>query len=100
MKNIDFLPEIYRHRRALRHARLWWAGVAVLFSLAIGGTAATQWLFRRAIATQIAMVEPQYAAALQQDAQSAALQVKLAEAEELAGLYLYLRHPWPRTQLL
>ena len=45
MKTIDFLPEIYRQREALRRARLWWGIVVVIFSGAIGASALAQaWL--------------------------------------------------------
>ena len=30
MKNIDFLPDIYRQRAALRQARVWWCLVVLL----------------------------------------------------------------------
>lgn len=100
MKNIDFLPEIYRHRQVLRHARLWWAGVAVVFSLAIGGTEAAQWYLRHSLDAQLAMVEPLYAVSLQQGAERTRLQAKIAQADDLVSLYLYLDHPWPRTQIL
>ena len=100
MKDIDFLPEIYRQRRVLRHARLWWVGVAMLFSLSIGGVAATQWYFLRGLQVQLQRVEPQFLAAQEQKAEMARVQAAVKQAEELAALYLYLEHPWPRTQLL
>lgn len=100
MKDIDFLPDVYRHRQVLRHARLWWGGVAVLFSLAIGATASFQYYFRHRLNVQLAAIEPQYAAALQRDAELADLKAQVTATEELAALYLYLKHPWPRTQLL
>jgi hypothetical protein len=100
VKNIDCLPEIYRQRQVLRSARLWWGGVAVVFSLAIGGTAAAQWYLRHSLDVQLATVEPLYAISLQQNAEMANLQTKITQADDLVSLYLYLDHPWPRTQLL
>ena len=35
MKTIDFLPDIYRQREALRRARVWWALVVLVFGLAM-----------------------------------------------------------------
>lgn len=100
MKNIDFLPDIYRQRRVLQHARLWWVGVATLFGLSIGAMAATQFYFRCELQFQLQRVEPQFILAQQQKAEMARIEAEVKEAEELAALYLYLGHPWPRTQLL
>jgi hypothetical protein len=100
VKNIDFLPEIYRQRRVLRHARLWWVGVAMLFSVSIGGVASTQWFFLRGLRIQLQRVEPQFLLAQEQKAEMARVEAAVKQAEELAALYLYLEHPWPRTQLL
>ena len=100
MKNIDFLPEIYRHRQVLRSARLWWGGVAAVFGLAIGGTAAAQWYLRHRLDAQLAMVEPLYLVSLQRNAEMTSLQTRISQADDLVSLYLYLDHPWPRTQIL
>lgn len=100
MKNIDFLPEIYRHRRALRHTRMCWMGVGMLFGLAIAGTASGQWYFRSALAAQLRVVEPQYATAVLRQAELVQLESDKGRKEELAALYAYLEYPWPRTQLL
>ena len=100
MKNIDFLPEIYRHRRLLQHARLCWIAVAMLFGMAIGGAACGQWYFRCALAAQLKMVEPQHAISQARQAELVQLEVSQNHAEHLTALYLYLEHPWPRTQLL
>lgn len=100
MKDIDFLPDIYRQRRVLQHARLWWMGVATLFGLSIGAMAATQFYFRRELQLQLQRVEPQFLLAQQQKAEMARIEAEVQRAEELAALYVYLEHPWPRTQLL
>jgi len=75
-------------------------GVAMLFSLSIGGVAGTQWFFLRGLKTQLQLVEPQYLQAQEQKAEMARVEAAVQQAEELAALYLYLEHPWPRTQLL
>lgn len=71
-----------------------------LFSLVIGTTSTAQWCLKQSVLAQLANVQPQFAGALARDAELAQLQKQYADAEELAGLYLYLKHPWPRTQLL
>lgn len=100
MNSIDFLPDIYRERRKSRYTRLWGVAVLALFSLVIGTTATAQWCLKQSVLTQLANVQPQFAGALARDAELAQLQKQYADAEELAGLYLYLKHPWPRTQIL
>ena len=100
MKNIDFLPDVYRQRRILRHARHCWMAVAMLFGLAIAGAASGQWYFRCSLAAQLQVVEPQLAISQQRQAEITQLEESQKRTEELAALYLYLEHPWPRTQLL
>src|SRR5262245_9927044 len=66
MKTIDFLPEIYRQREALRKARVWWGLVVLLFGSAIGAAASAQGLLRHSLHRQLAELQSQYAAAQDQ----------------------------------
>jgi hypothetical protein len=100
MKSIDFLPDVYRQRTALAHARIWWGIVGLIFSVAIGSTAGAQFLLRRSIQQQIDDLAPQFAAAQEQVQQLAQLHAQHRRAGELAGLVTYLEQPWPRTQLV
>ncbi|MEX2175603.1 MAG: hypothetical protein WD872_14665 [Pirellulaceae bacterium] len=100
MKNIDFLPDIYRHRTELAHARIWWGIVVVIFSTAIGSTAGAQYLLRQSIQRQIDELEIASVAAQRQVQLLTQLQQQNRTSGELAGLVTYLEHPWPRTQLL
>jgi hypothetical protein len=100
MKNIDFLPEIYRERTALSHARIWWAIVGIIFGVAIGLMAGAQHLLRRSIQRQFDDLAPQFDQAQEQVQRLALLQSQNRAAGELAGLVTYLQQPWPRTQLL
>lgn len=100
MKNIDFLPDIYRQQRIQRSARRWWCLVAGIFSVALLAAAASQWILRGSIQRELAQVEPKYAEALQREVQLQVVRQEVARAEEVASLYAYLGHPWPRTQLL
>jgi hypothetical protein len=100
MKNIDFLPEIYRQQRVQRRARRWWCTVAGIFAVAVLSAAFSQWMIRRGIQHELAQVEPKYAEALQREAELQLVRQEIMRAEEVASLYAYLGHPWPRTQLL
>jgi hypothetical protein len=100
MKTIDFLPDVYRQRTALAHARIWWGIVGLIFSVAIGSTAGAQFLLRRSIQRQIDELAPQFQQAQEQVQRLAKLQSENRRAGELAGLVTYLEQPWPRTQLV
>jgi Tfp pilus assembly protein PilN len=100
MKNLDFLPEIYRQQHRQRAARRWWCAVAAVFAASISVAAGSQWWIRRGIERELADVESKFAEALKRNVEFARLQEEIVRAEEVAELYTYLAHPWPRTQLL
>ncbi|MDZ7617889.1 MAG: hypothetical protein U1E05_12870 [Patescibacteria group bacterium] len=62
--------------------------------------AAAQQRNRNRLQSELAEVEPHYAQAVAQRAKLDALQIELRTARAEAALLTYLRHPWPRTQLL
>jgi Tfp pilus assembly protein PilN len=100
MKNIDFLPESYRQRKALRRARLWWGIVVVIFGTAIGSAAFAQQLQKRAIQRELKAILPQYAAAQARVQELTRLQAQIAAASRAARLVTWLENPWPRSQIL
>src|SRR5688500_18132767 len=100
MKTIDFLPDIYRQRQALRHARLWWGCVVVIFSIAIAASALAQAVLRHRLHEQLDELAPEYAHAQTQVQELAGLQAQSLRAGHEASLYTFLENPWPRTQLL
>jgi hypothetical protein len=100
MKNIDFLPEVYRERIALRQARVWWGIVVLIFGTAIGSTAGAQYLLKRSIKQQFDDLESTYAKAQAQVKRLGQLQADNRTAGQWAGLVTYLEQPWPRSQLI
>jgi hypothetical protein len=100
MKSIDFLPDIYRQRDALRRARLWWGAVGLMFGGAIGASATAQLWLRHGLERELRELAPQYAAAQAQVQELTSLQTQILRAGHEANLYTYLDHPGPRTQLL
>lgn len=100
VKTIDFLPDIYRQREALRHARLWWGMVVVIFAGALGSSAVAQALLRHRLQQQLDSLAGEYAAAQAQVQELSALQAQILRAGHEASLYTFLENPWPRTQLL
>jgi hypothetical protein len=97
---IDFLPASYREAGLKRkNTGLRVAAVAIFVAL-IGGAVVFQQHLRIQAKEQLAEITPLYEAAKAETQQLAQLQVRLSEASKRAELCTYLRHPWPRTQLL
>jgi hypothetical protein len=100
MKNINFLPDYYRQRNELRQARLWWGICAAVFGAVIAITVVTQWSLKQGVKTQLALVEPLYQAARNHDQKFVGLQTQVQQQGEAAALFVYLQHPWRRSQIL
>lgn len=100
MKTIDFLPDIYRQRAALRQARVWWCLVVVLFGGTITLSVVAQVWLRVGLQRQLAVLEQSFASSQTQVHELATLQSQIAKSAQEASLFTYLQHPWPRTQLL
>jgi len=100
MKSIDFLPDVYRQREALRRARIWWAVVVVIFGAAIGASALAQAWLRHGLVQQLDSLAAEYSSAQAQVQELSAIQAQVVRAGQEASLYTFLDNPWPRTQLL
>ena len=100
MKSIDFLPDMYRQREALRRARWWWGIVVLIFGFAIGASATTQAWLRHGLNEQFQALAKDFAGAQLQVQELSDLQAQISRASQEASLYTYLENPWPRTQLL
>jgi hypothetical protein len=100
MKNLDFLPDIYRQRASLRHARLWWGAVVVIFGTAIGFAAGAQYLMRLRVQRELREITPQFAESQSRVQELIALQAQVTEAGRSARLVTWLEHPWPTSQIM
>jgi Tfp pilus assembly protein PilN len=100
MQTIDFLPEHYRERRRQRRVRYWWALVVCLFGGIVLGTGSLQWLNVLKIKHELNRLEAQVATIRQLDQQLHEIETQIAAASHHANLYTFLKHPWPRTQIL
>lgn len=100
MKPIEFLPPEYRHKQALHRAKLWWLTIAVLFGTGIGLTAITQYGLRLQLQQQVAQFDREFQIATVRRAELEATQKRLQDADHEVALYTYLRHPWPKSQIL
>jgi len=100
MREIEFLPIEYRQKHARRQSQPWQVVVAAAIVGLVGVAATVQYYARRAAQADLAVITPVYESAVDQRAQIEAAQKRLGFAQDMATLYVYLRHPWPRTQLL
>ncbi|WP_254508911.1 PilN domain-containing protein [Anatilimnocola floriformis] len=100
MQTIDFLPEHYRERRKQRRVRWWWALIVCLFGGIVVATASLQWLSVQRVKRELAQLELQCKTHRQLDQELLALETKVASLSHSANLYTFLKHPWPRTQIL
>ncbi|MBN1591345.1 MAG: hypothetical protein JW888_17665 [Pirellulales bacterium] len=100
MKDIDFLPFEYRQQHGKRYLQFWRAVVVIVFVAILSVASLVQYyrLFR--LRNEMAQTAIQHAAAKSQNAQLARLQSECKQATSDAELFTYLRHPWPRTQIL
>jgi hypothetical protein len=100
MQDIDFLPVEYRQRDASRQVKPWRIVIVTVFVLLLSATAYLQFRQRRSVEKDLAVVESLYDQAEHENVREADSRAKLQAAQSDASLYTFLRHPWPRTQLL
>lgn len=100
MQTIDFLPQKYRDLYAVRRRHLWRLSVLMMFAVIVGGAAAIQHWMKRDARSQLARVAGPHMKAIAINQQLVKINGRLSTARHTAELVTYLRHPWPRTQLL
>ena len=100
MKDIDFLPSTYRELHRQRRATM----VRLLLLLSVAGTiiaaALTQHAERRRVMARLADMQLLHKEATVRQAMLTDLQSKLEQANATAGMLTFLRHPWPKSQML
>ena len=100
MKKIDFLPPRFREENDQRK-RIFWRCVAVVFSaLMMSIAAAAKYQQLRSADRRLELTRLQYDAALIEAQKLGDLNGQLAALDAHAELLVYLRHAWPRTQVL
>ncbi len=100
MNDIDFLPIEYRQKHARRQSRPWQIVVAVAIAGLVLAAALAQQYRRHCTIGDLAAIQPAYETVLSEQNRLAAILNQAKSAKARAELYTYLRHPWPRTQLL
>jgi hypothetical protein len=100
MQDVDFLPAQYRDLSARRNIKLSRFVVVGAIILALVGTAVTQSHLHRQLVAEVDGVKPLHESAELLSQELKDTQTQLANESKMAALVTYLRHPWPRTQLL
>jgi hypothetical protein len=100
MADIDFLPIEYRQKHARRQSQPWQIVVAAAIVGLVATAALAQQYRRHCVESDLATITPVYDAAVGQQNRLTESQKREQAAKAGADLYTYLRHPWPRTQLL
>lgn len=98
--DIDFLPARYREECAQRKTHFWRVVSVVIFSIGLLSLATLQWHNGRKLTLELEAIAPIHDRAHERTVQLTTLKKELANASDRAELLTYLRHPWPRTQLL
>jgi hypothetical protein len=97
---IDFLPARYREECAQRKTHFLRVLSSVVFALVLLACAGWQWNAGRKLTLELEAIAPIHERAHERTVQLTTLKNELAAASDRAELLTYLRHPWPRTQLL
>jgi hypothetical protein len=100
MADIDFLPLEYHQQHARRQVKPWRVVVVVSAMLLLGVAIVTQYCQRRQAERDLAATTAAHDVATEQNAAWAKFQTQLQSVRTEAELFTYLRHPWPRSQLL
>ena len=97
--DINFLPASYRQQSVHRKANVWRLLIGGGFAAALLVSFVYQQLLYRNTRANSPTCSPRMSSAVLSQ-RLAAVQADLKKATNQADLFTYLRHPWPRTQLL
>ncbi len=100
MKQINFLPNRYHEQGVKRKSRIWRAVLVALFGGVCLATAIGQRFLRTAVAEQVDAVATEHTKAQMTNERYNLVQNELRSWRAEAELFTFLRHPWPRTQML
>jgi len=100
MNSVDFLPNDYRRRAADRRLHALLLAVLAVYAALVIAITAYQLLTQRSVKQKFEQLGLPTVQAELANKRVAELEVQLAEINVHADLHTYLRHPWPRTQIL
>ncbi len=100
MHDIDFLPAHYRQQSLRRQSQPWRIAVVLALLGLLAGAEYTQRCRRARVEADLKAIEPQYQQTLKSQKLLTETQARLTPVRASAELVTFLRHPWPRTQLV
>lgn len=100
MTHIDFLPQRYRDQSLQDRARLWHLGLVCMLGGVLAIAALYQFGVRQSVQMEFSEVQAEGNAAQAKIQRVAELQALVKSEAADAELLTWLKHPWPRTQLL
>lgn len=100
MKDINFLPQRYYERDAAKFASWWRLLVVWLFGAAICSAAVYQYRLYLTLQEELAEVDSCHEVVLALQSRLQRAVDETAAEDRKATLLMYLRHPWPRTQII
>lgn len=100
MKNIDFLPAEYREAHDQRRATAWRLVLVVSVAVAIVVAALGQQRTRHRLMKELEETQLLHKHTSVQHSELSKLEGQLDAERHVARLMTYLRHPWPKTQIL
>jgi hypothetical protein len=100
LPEVDFLPARFREQQVQRRVTWWQIAVVAAFAGLMGSTA---WLQHRTLSrleASVSRVRAEHDSATRTARELGGLQQQLGQLDAHAALYTFLRHPWPRTQIV
>lgn len=100
VRQIDFLPDKFRHAVRRRRASYWRVLVVFMFAGVFVAAACGLQAVRNDVRREYQQTVDRYTAAQAQETLLKNRELRLAELRAYADLVTFLRHPWPRSQVL
>lgn len=100
MQEIDFLPQRYREAHADRSSHVWRVVILAVVAAVISSTAGLQIRRRAQMREHVGLARANLQAVRGQSAELPELERRMQQDEIESQLHTYLRHPWPKTQVL
>ncbi|MCA9121093.1 MAG: hypothetical protein H6822_17625 [Planctomycetaceae bacterium] len=100
MNKINFLPERYHERDLKRKAAVWQYAILLGFGGLLLVATLGQFAMKKSLQVSMRDLQQDLIATKLKRERVQLLKQELGDKEQAAALYTYLRHPWPRTQLI
>jgi hypothetical protein len=98
--DIDFLPASYRQKCMQRRAYIWRVVAAAMILTFFTLAGLFQWNQQAQVRRELELVETQHADAMEMNAKFAEAAQELQTQQRSAELLTFLRHRWPRSQII